>query len=524
MYRLIIVDDEKRARDNLSNLVDWKSMGYEIVGVFGDGSEVLELLEDMFVDVILSDIAMPHISGIDIASYVYSHDLPCKVVFISAHKDFQYALKGLQYGVEDYIVKPFGIDEIETVFKKIKEKLDIITQKSEYQRHLRDRWNEIFPDIENKIIRGIVTGALNDMTTLELRMNQLYPSVDLKNSSVVLADMEILDYQDFIINKWKYYLEQFDVALNNVIRFSNDEKFTLIAIYKYKGKFRLFGIEKKYFGDLFLEENDCAIRIENLKNQLSEIFKVNVLISYVRKFENIYQFVEAREIVVWGNGEKETEELYIQEQKKSVMTYIMNGNIDTAQKIVIDMIKTMDEDDTHYRNQLFVDILSKICDFLEEYNYRLYQQLKPYMDYKSVLEIQTSKELIYYCNCIFEKMKSKEGMENSFDKKYLINFVREYVDDHIFENITLEEIANEVYLSASHLGKVFKKQTGEAFVQHVHKRKMEKAELLLKDPKLKIYQISDMLGYKTAWYFSKLFYNHTGLYPSQYRKEVLHIE
>ena len=93
---------------------------------------------------------------------------------------------------------------------------------------------------------------------------------------------------------------------------------------------------------------------------------------------------------------------------------------------------------------------------------------------------------------------------------------------HILEDIRLEDAANEIFISTTHLSRIFKQQTGETFLQYVTKKKMEKAAELLSDPHYKIYQVGECLGYKTPRYFSKLFYNVLGYYPSQYRREILH--
>lgn len=124
MYTVIIVDDEKTIRDGLTHIVDWKALGYEIVATFGDGEEVIEYLNSMPVDVILTDIKMVHLSGIDIARYVQESGLLCKVVFLSGYREFELARQGMKYGVNDYVLKPSTMEEIQEIFIRIKNSLD----------------------------------------------------------------------------------------------------------------------------------------------------------------------------------------------------------------------------------------------------------------------------------------------------------------------------------------------------------------------------------------------------------------
>ena len=124
MYRLIIADDEKRIRQGLKNIVDWESLGFEVTELFSDGQDVIEYLDYMIPDVILTDIKMNHVSGLDVAKYVFEHHLPCRVVLVSGYQEFELAVQGLKYGAEDYLLKPTEVDKLEETFWKIKRELD----------------------------------------------------------------------------------------------------------------------------------------------------------------------------------------------------------------------------------------------------------------------------------------------------------------------------------------------------------------------------------------------------------------
>ncbi|NLW55253.1 MAG: response regulator [Firmicutes bacterium] len=124
MYKLVIVDDEYEIRMGLCRYFPWRELGFEVVGQFADGHQVLEFCQEHHVDVILSDIKMPGIDGISLAKHMYEEKPQIKMVFISGFRDFDYARKALNYGVRDYILKPTKYEELYTVFSKIKEELD----------------------------------------------------------------------------------------------------------------------------------------------------------------------------------------------------------------------------------------------------------------------------------------------------------------------------------------------------------------------------------------------------------------
>lgn len=520
MYKLVIADDEKIIREGLTRRIDWKELGFEIVEAFSDGEEIIEYLDSMPVDVILTDICMTHINGIDVARYVKESELPCKVVFISGHKEFELALSAIKYGVEDYILKPSKVEEVKAVFRKIKQELDAKARDMEQQCRLKAYWEEMYPIMVDKFVGNLIMGALDNRKDIERRMQLLYPEVDIAHCPCALVDIEIKEYEAFINTKWNYSSEQFDDAVNNFIRIFPGAGYFHV-IYKQKEKIRLFIILKEY--GLSAEENVllCEAQITKFTEGFGEIFHMNVTVDACKIFQSIYEVMDSQENIIRMSARQEDAELYLQEQKKLIMTSIMSGNMGTAQKIMNHLLKSLGTEDMRYRVNFVVNIFSCISDLLREKNPRLFHMIHPFIDYRNILNMTTAAELNLYCDKVFDTMKSKEGMGDQFDNHTLVKQVKDYVNQHIYEDITLENVANEHFITNVYLSRIFKKQTGETFLQYVTRKKMEKAVEMLQDPQYLVYQIGDSLGYKTPRYFSKLFYNHVGYYPSQYRKEVL---
>ncbi len=120
LLKLVIVDDEKEIRTGLANYIPWREIGYEVVQVCGDGAEALAYLAQAPVDVMITDIRMPKVTGIDVAQEVAARYPRTTVVFLSAYEDFEYAKKAIEFGVKFYLVKPTVYQEIFDVFTKIR--------------------------------------------------------------------------------------------------------------------------------------------------------------------------------------------------------------------------------------------------------------------------------------------------------------------------------------------------------------------------------------------------------------------
>ena len=150
MYQLLIADDEKIIREGLKNVVDWNDLGFEIADIFTDGQEIIEYLDYAIPDVILTDIKMSHISGIEVAKYVFDHKMPCKVVLISGYQEFELALQGIKYGAEDYLLKPIDVDNLIETFSKLKLELDQKQQQERKAQEEKYRMEEAIPLLEER--------------------------------------------------------------------------------------------------------------------------------------------------------------------------------------------------------------------------------------------------------------------------------------------------------------------------------------------------------------------------------------
>ena len=516
MYKIIIADDEKTIRDGLEKLVDWEGLGFEIVKTLGDGEAVIDFLDSEPVDVVLADIMMPHIGGIEIAKYVKESELTCKVVLISGFKKFELAHQAIRYGVEDYILKPSKMEDVIAVFQKLKRELDNMAEDFEAKRIAQKQWEEMRPVLMEKFVRSLILiGELEDRKDVERRMRLLYPEIDPEHCPCILATLRIHNYEVFLHNSWNYGTEQFDEAVFNYVNISREQGFFHI-VYKAKDCIRIFAIMKECGHDA------CIVNMEHFVQQMMEIFKLNISMEIERLFTCIYQVMDMQREML-GDFRKNVAELQLQEQQKMIMTNMMIGNIGTAQRIMKNILLSHSTENVRCQSHIVVDTFDSICKFLQNNRPRLYQVILPYIDYQRILNMSATAELMLYCDRIFDLMKNQENISQEIDKKGLVNQIKAYVDRNIYKDIFLEDVANEVFISTTHLSRIFKKQTGETFLQYVTRKKMEKAKELLCDPRYKVYQISELLGYKTSRYFSKLFYNHMGCYPNQYRKDALQL-
>ena len=337
MYKLIIVDDERRIREGLKNIVDWEKLGFMVTELFPDGQDVIEYLDYVIPDVILTDIKMNHVSGLDVAKYVFEHRLPCKVVLISGYQEFELALQGLKYGAEDYLLKPTEVDKIEATFAKIRSSLDEKKVQYEKIQHNRTRMDEAIQLLEERFFSDIVMGVVDSKEYVANCMGILYPEVDAERCSCFLADVYIEDYDHFMNEVWEYSYDQLEVNLTNFLRIYKDTCCFHI-VYKSDNLIELVGINIE--PDM-LEESQVRQVLERLILEMEQNFRFHTSYKLRHIYSSIYQIAHARKQVLENQEDEEVLAQYLKEQKKLLMFNVTMGNVVTAQKLYHNILEEL---------------------------------------------------------------------------------------------------------------------------------------------------------------------------------------
>lgn len=520
MYSVVIADDEKIIRSGLSKAIDWEGIGFCVRGVFSDGSEILDFLKQEVPDAILTDIKMSRVSGIDVARYVFENQLPCKVVFLSGYKEFELAVQGMQYGVEDYLLKPTNVKKLQETFEKLKAGLDRVRNQQKQDSEEHERLDEMLPYLQEQFFSDLVFGCMDqDREQIQNRMRLLFPEFPAETTACVLADLVIEDYKQYIREIWTDGFDPFRLELEKFLR-QNGGDVSFYLIYKSNEKIRLFGFWPD--ADMHKQKEAACRALDKLVEALETRFGFHARYELLEVMQNVFQMESYREQLAFSDSDQENE--FLSEQLRLIITNVCLGNFTAAEKILDDVLRELQDTYEGYRNHVMIDLFSGMAAALRDDQPRLYEYLHSHCSYRVIQGTAHVDNLRAYCRKLLEGMQTQAGKQKSNeDTDCLISRVQAYIQQHITEEISLETAAGQLYLSSSYLSRLFKKQTGESFVQYVTRKKIEKAIELLHDSQYKTYQVGEYLGYKTPRYFARLFRQQTGMNPSEYRSRVLHI-
>lgn len=232
MYRLVIVDDEEKITEGIVNLFPWGEMGFEVVNAYSKGMDALHYIQNNSVDVLLSDIEMPDLNGIELCRKIQDKNI--KVIFISSYQKYEYFRSAILYQVEDYLLKPIKFEELKKCFTKIREKLDLeYGENTEKLPENETYYEKIIHEVENYIMEHYRDCILEDVA-LHVNLSAGYLSKIFKEKSG-------RGFQDYLL---KYRMKKACELLDD-IHFKSYEVAHYVGYSNPKNFSRAF---KAYFG------------------------------------------------------------------------------------------------------------------------------------------------------------------------------------------------------------------------------------------------------------------------------------
>jgi two-component system response regulator YesN len=526
----MIVDDEPIIRMGLRKIVNWEEYGFKIVCEARDGEDALKLLEDYNIDFIVTDIRMHKITGIELLRAIREMGLDILVLLLSGYDEFSYAQQGIRLGAFDYILKPLDSQKLKNTLVNVYKKLAA-----------KEKKNHEF--IINKIISSekVLYDLLRGKNLMLLDEYIEQYNLPLIKDKVQVAIIEIneivISSEEGAENPERDYLEK---SINTLIERKLNEN-----------GLEHFSIVDGDFGKKFIiaqTDKDMAIQDFNeiftrslrsiLKGSHEEL-KVQLNIGVGNAYNQLYSihksYLNAKEALkykyVIGTNRiihiSEIADLRVENfvypiaKEKELIASIILGKEDAAEmlmKLIKEITQILNFDMfrinmtfTQLLNNIYTNVLNKYS-FLEDV-YDLSKIVKVgFLGVETLEEIETR---------FIENIKSLINIISEYNLNQGDNTVQracEYVLSHIEEDITLTAIANNFNISKNYFCSIFKQQTGENFLEYVTKAKMERAKVLLKRHDYKVYEVSDVLGYKETAYFSKLFKKHTGCTPAEYKR------
>ncbi|WP_127532923.1 helix-turn-helix domain-containing protein [Paenibacillus kobensis] len=521
MYKAILVDDDNFDLIGMQQLIPWSSLQIEIVYSTTKPLAALAYIQNNEIDILISDIKMPVMTGLELAKNALERNPELKVLFISGYQDFEYAKQALYMKADGYILKPVDDDEIIRTLQGIVQSLD-----ERARVELPDIPMESIRFIKQNFVQQLMEGPV-DAASLQAFMNQ-YP-LELSSSSVVGVIVEI----DRITGK----KPESDAAPDR-----QAETARLVAEWIDSQGIGMWSkLSSSRIGMIYDGGSEEAARD---LNALLGYVRANgggmtVTVSYGQAVSDpallTGSFKEARELMdckmfigknriippgaLMTTAVRDAKDMnsILDQLFTAISNYALVAVCDCIEEL-FDIIRTFAEPVKVYH--FSTHIVSRLEGYLsdsgtssnvlaawKEEGFAAVQQFETIDDIKSWLR-RTAFEL---SELIYTRSQKPAWR--------LYTDIEEYVTTHLSEDITLKEVASRFSYSPNHFGVLFKEQVGVSFNDYVVNRRMNKAKEMLLNPHFKIYEIADQVGYKSLTYFSRMFKEAFGMTPGDYRKQ-----
>ena len=519
-YKVFFVEDEVIAREGIRDHVDWQANGFEFCGEAPDGEMALPLLRSIQPDVLITDIKMPFMDGLQLSKIVRERMPWVKIIILSGHDEFEYAQKAIHLGVTDYLLKPVTVQKLQNALQKLNTQLDQERIEQNKLKNLQAQVAESRAALRERLLFKLVIGAVSPVEAIE-KGQSLGIDLSARFYLVMILKVELVDRTE------KYDYDEFQQLQGRIIELTkkNPDIFLLKRdwgemIMIMKGGTPEYLEEER---DLLLEDirqdvletrYQLMVGVGTTKKRIADICQ-----SYVEALANI----QNREGVNRGELPQPIEhgEL-LKVDKSAVENYLRYGIKDAFDEFYDSYLFPLSETTLKsnlVKNYLFVDLILAVASLVHDLGGEVDRVILDLNSIEVTLSnIKTNEQLrqqVY--RILISALNFRDSQCNS-QYRNLIHQAKEYLErNYANSELSLNEVAMQVNLSASHFSVVFSQEMGQTFKEFLTELRINKARELLRMTTLRSAEIAYQVGYNDPHYFSSVFKKNTGFSPMEFR-------
>ncbi len=516
MYKVLIADDELFILEGLRQIINWEEHGLVIGGEATNGIEALEIIKTTKIHILVTDIKMPKMDGLELIKIIKDSYPEIKIVIISGYDDFALLKKAMKYGIENYLLKPVNTDELSSTLSNIVDKID-----SEFNRQSSLR--EGADILRVNLLQRLVSNTISENEFIE---RFVFLNLSFNYNEYIVCVLRFLSSSgekripDYIANNICNELCNNMAGTEKGLSFCDLNGDIVIIFFGDELKrVEINGVIRQCIQRINVQGMDVFAAIGDLQKDFRAIHqsydKAKDLIEYhlilppnsIMDYERMEKATSERERSANIDNES-LKQLIISKNKQAVMEFIIG---------IFDQIQQMKNVRPSYIQNIAVEIVFHINNTVKSLirnNNEYYISMKA--EYSSVFKAKTLTELVSYFKSIVDKAIDILNLE---EKSYpLIKQVYYYIHKNYSDDISLKLLSGKFNVNAAYLGQLFKKETGELLSNYLNRIRIEKAKELLSNTSMKANEIAEKVGYVEPNYFYRAFKKITNLSPSEFRK------
>ncbi len=521
---IFLAEDELIIRENIKNNIEWEKQGFDFLGAAADGELALPIILEKKPDILISDIKMPFLDGLQLATIVKKKLPSTKIIFLTGYKEFDLAQKAINIGVTDYLLKPITTNRLVTLLKELALEIESERENEKLLQQYKAEMNEKKLFSKNQFFIDLISNKYSLSQILD--KSKIY-DIDLVGNNYAIMLLKLTFYNKNLENEQLYNEigESLPIEKDWLLFNRGDEGFGIICKNINKDKW-----------------NDYQKTLSKFLNQYSQLYYFGALGPIINRISEINQSYKAankafalRFFINKTNIISDYQDLYMLEEKEISISFdkLNNNKIDRTyikrflklgeQNEIADFINEYINnknknaiDSSSFRYYLLMDTCICCSEFLTSIGISKDDLEK--LSIAGAQAITFDKFIDSFDDIIRQSLKLRDSI--SWGKhKEIIEKTKDFMQkNYNNKEISLNYVSDEMGISSTYLSTIFSTETNETFIEYLTKLRIEKAKDLLLTTELRSSEIAFYIGYQDAHYFSYLFKKYTKMSPRDFKR------
>lgn len=536
MYKLLLVDDEAHVREGVIQEIDWPGEGFEVVGTAENGKEALEVIEKCVPDVVVTDIKMPFMDGMQLAEAVRKQYPTTKVIILTGFDEFEYAQKAIKLQIDEYVLKPFSVQDLLQAIHKVRAKIDEEIAEKENMQALQEHYRKSLPVLREVFLSSLIHQVLPEE---EIREKASSYRINLHGNHYLLctisldhigsnARLPLSNEKGLLLFAILNIAEEVINRHFRAIVFINQDRVVILIVYDQEKRETLLAQtlpvleEIRYCVEKFLRIT-VTIGVGTVRSELTEI---------PYSFEDSISALDYR--LLLGNNriisiddveQRSKDPLRFDELKEQALTRCLKvGTHSELKEIVEDLWKELTDAHVSIKDcQIYLmEILTTIVKVAKNANLDIDEVLGGSVHlFAEISKFQTLQDAKEWVIELGTKIMNSIANERQSSYKHLVEKAIAYTKAHFHESdISINKVCSHLHISTGYFSSIFKKETKMTFVSYLMQIRMEAAKEYLRTTDLKAFEIAEKVGYSDPNYFSFSFRKMCGMSPKEYKNSA----
>ncbi|WP_379129375.1 response regulator [Paenibacillus sp. sgz500958] len=542
MYKLILVEDEEDVREGIIGQIDWEKYGFEVVDQAENGREAAESIDRHLPDVVVTDIQMPFMNGLQLAEWIRSRHPNTKIIILTGFDEFEYAQRAIKLQIDEYVLKPFSAQELIDILLKVREQIEAEIAEKENVFVLSEHYRKSLPVLREQFLSSLVSRRLR---TAEIAEKSMEYGINLTGTLFQASVIGV----DYIRGDGTTSAARKPVSLRD----TGDRNLQLFAVLNIAEEICM----KHGFGKVFIHRDDIVMLsvsdaeteteitgttfaiLEEIRQNVQRFLKLTVTagagtvcqspVLLFNSFADAVQALDYRLIlgnnrVIWiEDVESRSNRMlaYDELTEQALIRTIKLGTVQELTETIDELFGGLDVEQVSTQDyQIFLlEIITSILRVAKEAGSETTELFGPGFSSLMVLNrFNNMGEAKQWIISVCSRLMDNIATERQSSYKMLIEQAKDYIRAHYEESdISIGKVCQHLHISTGYFSSIFKKEMKMTFVSYLLQIRLEAAKDLLRSTELKAFEIAERIGFADPNYFSFCFRKKYGQSPKEYK-------